>query len=74
MARRHNPYHVVPLSYNDFIDFIDLKSRNPKAVNTDSGVKVNWTHTKWMRFTATDPVHVFSTTIRMIRIVKEFYF
>ena len=55
MARRHNPQHVVPLSYNDFIDFMDLKSRNLKAVNADSGVKVNWTQLKWMRFTATDP-------------------
>lgn len=56
MARRKNPYTVVPLKHEDIIDFKQLKTQKVKNVKTSvDGKKVNWTKLRWMRFRKDNP-------------------
>ncbi|XP_045161170.2 uncharacterized protein LOC123526189 [Mercenaria mercenaria] len=49
MARRRDPYHVVPLRYSDFLDYKDVK-KNQIKVQTNARVKVSWIQIRHMRF------------------------
>lgn len=56
MARRRNPYTVVPLKHTDIIDFKQYQSINMKPQKkTESGAKVIWTKIKWMRYIKDEP-------------------
>lgn len=50
MARRKNPYHVVPLKHYDFKDFKGVKINTLQSSKTESGQKAKWTNMKLMRF------------------------
>ena len=51
MARRKNPYTVIPIKHEDIIDFKQVKAQKIKNVRmTTEGKKVNWTKIRWMRF------------------------
>jgi hypothetical protein len=56
MARRANPYIVIPLNYKDFYDLKTLRKtvcRNVKT--TTEGTRVNWLHVKWIQVTKAKP-------------------
>ena len=51
MARRKNPYNVVPIQHGDVYDFKELQKTTLKYSKVDScGEKVNWLKIKWIRF------------------------
>ena len=50
MARRKNPYFVVPLKHGDIIDYKQIRAQKIKNVRTTvDGKKVNWTKIRWRR-------------------------
>lgn len=56
MARRKDPYTVIPLKHQDIIDFKDIQAKKVKSITvSDSGKKVQWTKIRWMRFMKADP-------------------
>ena len=56
MARRKNPYSVVPLKHGDIIDFKQIRNQKVKNVRTTvDGKKVNWRKIRWMRFEKESP-------------------
>ena len=56
MARRRNPYKVVPLRHTDILDFKKFQSTNMKPQKkTDTGLKVMWTKMKWIRYLKSEP-------------------
>ena len=60
MARKKNPYRVIPMSFSSFKDIKDLKSTNYNSVKIDqNGDKVNWLKIKWIKVTKDHPENVF---------------
>ncbi|MEW8545290.1 MAG: hypothetical protein AB2693_17345 [Candidatus Thiodiazotropha sp.] len=56
MARRKNPYSVVPLKHSDIIDFKQIRAQKVKNVKTTvDGKKINWRKIRWMRFQKETP-------------------
>lgn len=56
MARRNNPYVVVPMKYWDFSDLKRMTSENCKPMKFDQeGKRVNWLKIKWIRVTKEQP-------------------
>ncbi|MES9882503.1 MAG: hypothetical protein ABW185_16670 [Sedimenticola sp.] len=50
LARKSNPYVVVPMKYTDFMDFKQMKKDSIKNVKIEkNGNKVNWLKIKWIR-------------------------
>ena len=59
MARRENPYYVVPLQYENIYNFEEVTKSTLKYSKVDSeGIKVNWMKIKWLRFFKNDAEHV----------------
>jgi hypothetical protein len=59
MARRNNPYYVVPLQYEDIYDFKEVTKSTVKYSKVDSeGIKVKWMKIKWLRFSKNDAEYV----------------
>lgn len=59
MARRKNPYLVVPVQYEDIYDFKEVTKSTVKYSKVDTkGEKVNWLKIKWLRFSKKEPEHV----------------
>ena len=51
MARRKDPYTVVPMKYYDIIDYKQVQNERAKVSKvSDSGKKVLWTKIRWMRY------------------------
>ncbi len=59
-ARRHNPYNVQELTFQDFHDFHQLSDTMVvnRSINAD-GEKVNWLKIKWFRFQKDTPTSIF---------------
>lgn len=57
MARRTNPYFVVPLKYWDFKDFKKLVKEyyNGTFKKDTSRKRINWLDIKWIRVKQNDP-------------------
>ncbi|CAC5366360.1 unnamed protein product [Mytilus coruscus] len=56
MARRKDPYMVVPLKFRDIYNFKELTKKTMKYRKDDiTGEKVNWLHIKWLRYTKAYP-------------------
>ena len=56
MARRRNPYSIIPLKYTDILDFKQYQSTDMKPQKkTDTGTKVFWNKMKWMRYLKSEP-------------------
>ena len=59
MARKKNPYLVIPMSFSNFKDIKDLKSRYYSSVKVDlEGEKVNWLKIKWIKVAKKEPESV----------------
>ena len=59
MARKHDPYVVIPLKYDNFKDLKKLKSTQCSNMKVDiTGKSVNWLQVKWIqcRRNATDSI------------------
>ena len=60
MARKRNPYIVIPLNYRDFQDFKSIKNRFEyefgKAV---AGEAIKWFKMKWIKITKDCPASIF---------------
>ena len=51
MARRKDPYLIVPLKYGDIYDFKDLVKTSMKFRKEDTkGGKINWLQIRWLRY------------------------
>ena len=51
MARRKDPYMIVPLKFGDIYDFKEFTKKYMKFRKEDSnGGKVNWLQIKWIRY------------------------
>ncbi|XP_052075475.1 uncharacterized protein LOC127712922 [Mytilus californianus] len=60
MARKTNPYIVIPVNYRDFYDLKGLKTDfNINLKRTVSGETINWLKVKWIRVTKENPGSVF---------------
>ncbi|CAC5417011.1 unnamed protein product [Mytilus coruscus] len=60
MARKRNPYIVIPVNYRDFYDLKGLKTDfNINLKRTVSGETINWLKVKWIRVTKENPGSVF---------------
>ena len=76
MARRKNPYYVVPLQYEDIYDFKEVTKSTLKYSKVYSeGIKVNWMKIKWLRFSKNDAEHVllkhkFDEDFKKMRVVE----
>jgi transcriptional regulator len=76
MARRENPYYVVPLQYENIYDFKEVTKSTLKYSKVDSeGIKVNWMKIKWLRFFKNDAEHVlfkhkFDEDFKKMRVVE----
>ena len=56
MARRKDPYMIVPLKFGDIYDFKDFTKKYIKFRKEDvNGKKVNWLQIKWIRYTQENP-------------------
>ena len=55
MARRKNPYQVVPLKFYDFLDYKGMKVKSGKGLKAESGKRAMWNTMRWMRFLKSDP-------------------
>ena len=56
MARRKDPYMIVPLKFGDIYDFKDFTKKYMKFRKEDvNGKKVNWLQIKWIRYTQENP-------------------
>ncbi|XP_076090122.1 uncharacterized protein LOC143062260 [Mytilus galloprovincialis] len=56
MARRKDPYMIVPLKYGDIYDFKDLSKKNMKFRKEDvNGKKIKWLKIRWLRYTKENP-------------------
>ena len=72
MARKRNPYIVIPLKYSDFYDLKDLKKETCKNMkNAQNGSKVNWMKVKWIQFLKSSPGSIFiNHTFEIINFMK----
>jgi hypothetical protein len=51
MARRKDPYLIVPLKYGDLYDFKDVAKTLMKFRKEDTkGGKINWLQIRWLRY------------------------
>ena len=49
MARRKNPYFVIPLQFEDIYDFKQVQKISLKYSKTDVyGTKTNWLNIRWL--------------------------
>lgn len=56
MARRKNPYTVIPLLFSDIMDFKTSDSQTLRNTKVDfTGTRVNWLKLKWIRLMANEP-------------------
>jgi hypothetical protein len=56
MARRKNPYLIVPLIYGDIYDFKYLAKTSMKFRKEDiKGGKINWLQIRWLRYMKENP-------------------
>ena len=56
MARRKDPYLIVPLIYRDIYDFKDLAKTSMKFRKEDiKGGKINWLQIRWLRYMKEKP-------------------
>jgi hypothetical protein len=56
MARRKDPYMIVPLKFGDIYDFKDFTKKYMKFRKEDvNGKKLNWLQIKWIRYTQENP-------------------
>lgn len=63
VARRNNPYVVVPLKFTDFKDFKELaKKFCPNMKSTTSNTRVNWLKIKWIQVRRSHPKSIFVGT------------
>ncbi|KAK3107527.1 hypothetical protein FSP39_016707 [Pinctada imbricata] len=59
MARRKDPYNVVPLTHEDIWDFKKVQSQSMKYNKIEiNGTKINWLNIKWLRFMKEDPDNI----------------
>ncbi|CAH1110751.1 unnamed protein product [Psylliodes chrysocephalus] len=61
LARRKQPYKVIPLEYHDFIDFKKL-SRGQQILSvrtSDSGNSTKWTDIMELKVKKSDPFKIF---------------
>ncbi|KAK3092951.1 hypothetical protein FSP39_009293 [Pinctada imbricata] len=59
MARRKDPYNVVPLTVEDIWDFKKVQSQSMKYNKIEiNGTKINWLNIKWLRFMKEDPDNI----------------
>lgn len=49
MARRKDPYTVIPLKFHDIVNFKEIANKNIKK--SEKGIKINWNKVKWLRYT-----------------------
>ncbi|XP_048240747.1 uncharacterized protein LOC125374054 [Haliotis rufescens] len=63
MARRKDPYLVIPIKHTDVMDFKKLAHQRLKntKVDTDGG-RVNWLNVRWLRFMKTSPDSIYFKT------------
>jgi hypothetical protein len=60
MARRHNPYVVVPIRHWDFIDFKEVQNENFKNTERDiNDDKVRWRDIVHLQYRKESPDHIF---------------
>ena len=60
MARRKNPYTVVPLKFSDFLDFKPTTQHClPPNLNEVTGEKVHWMKIKWLQYRKCEQDHIF---------------
>ena len=65
MARRRNPYQVIPLKYFDFIDSKDVAKQMFDNVKVDTtGKAISWRKLKWIQYRKAEPQSLF---------VKDYY-
>ena len=57
MARKRNPYIVIPLNYRDFQDLKTNLNMNLKKAVT--GETINWFKVKWIQVTKDCPASIF---------------
>ncbi|CAC5384805.1 unnamed protein product [Mytilus coruscus] len=56
MARRYDPYMIVPLKYEDIYNFKDLTKKIMKFRKEDvNGKKIKWLKIRWLRYTKENP-------------------
>ena len=55
MARRKNPYSVVPLTHGDITYFKQIRNQVKNMRTTVDGKKFNWRNIRWMRFEIESP-------------------
>ena len=56
MARRKDPYMIVPLKFGDIYDFKEFTKKYMKFRKENvNGKKVNWFQIKWIRYTQENP-------------------
>ncbi|CAG2211934.1 unnamed protein product [Mytilus edulis] len=76
MARRTNPYSVVPIQHEDIYDFKKLQKTTLTYSKVDAnGEKVNWLKIKWLRYSKQEPQHIlfkhtFDEDFRRLRIIE----
>jgi len=59
MARKKNPYMIVPLTYEDIYDFKALQKQALRYRKEDTeGEKINWLQIRWLRFEKCDPDYI----------------
>ncbi|XP_062577208.1 uncharacterized protein LOC134239069 [Saccostrea cucullata] len=59
MARRKDPYNVVPLTHEDIWDFKKVQSQSMKYSKVEyNGTKINWLNIKWLRFMKEDSENI----------------
>lgn len=60
MARKKNPYIVIPLKYDDIYDLKLLRKETCKNMKTAAnGDKINWLKIKWLQFRKAYPNSIF---------------
>lgn len=80
MARRKDPYMVVPLKFGDIYNFKELTKNTMKYRKDDiTGEKVNWLHIKWLRYTKAYPDNIqfknyFDKDFRILKVSTTMYF
>lgn len=60
MARRKQPYSVVPLEYDDFFNFKQIAKENITFPKKDvTGMKIEWLKLKWFQFRKEEPDKIY---------------
>jgi hypothetical protein len=60
MARKQDPYSVIPLQYHSIVDLNKLANTNHRNFTSDKKEnKLNWLNLKWTRFWKVDPKNMY---------------